>query len=213
MPYLWGDCDAEKYAGNDPVEAAKHYGNEGSRVRTAIDKGLLALGITPFAIWRSGAGWQFLIKLDKAIEPDEAETLVGKLHTALGFDPVVRNCNRILRVPGSVNWKDGKDGRVPSPCMPLHLLYTVTKIDDVRKALANVAESEKEAKASGASETKIDWSKVKLTAGWLKSVGDLPDDAHAKLRIIIGHSGNLSELNDHLTELSTSISPIPHGPK
>ena len=55
-PYLWGDCDAEKYTGNDPAAAAKHYENEGSRVRTAVDKGLHALGIIPFAVWRSGAG-------------------------------------------------------------------------------------------------------------------------------------------------------------
>ena len=97
-PYLWGDCDTEKYTSNDPAEAARHYENEGSRVIAEIDKGLFALGITPFAIWRSGAGWQFLIKLDHAIGPDEAEKLVGKLHTALRYDPVVRNCNRILRV-------------------------------------------------------------------------------------------------------------------
>ena len=56
----------------------------------------MALGIAPFAIWRSGAGWQFLIKLDQAIEPYEARKLVGKLHVALGFDPVVRNPNRIF---------------------------------------------------------------------------------------------------------------------
>jgi predicted P-loop ATPase len=199
-PYLWGDCDAEKYAGNDPVEAAKHYENEGSRVRTAIDKGLHALGITPFAIWRSGAGWQFLIKLDQAIQPDDAEALVGKLHTVLGFDPVVRNCNRILRVPGSVNWKDGKDGRVPSLCMPLNLLGTVTKLDDVRKVLANVVEPVKEAKASSVTEIKIDWSSVKSTGGWLQSVDDLPVHAHAKLRVIVRHGGELKELNDQLME-------------
>jgi hypothetical protein len=200
-PYLWGDCDAEKYAGNDPVAAAKHYENEGSRVKTAIDKGLLALGITPFDIWRSGAGWQFLIKLDQAIEPYEAEILVGKLHVALGFDPVVRNPNRILRVPGSVNWKNGKDGRVPSPCVPLHLLDAVTKIGDVRNALANVTEPVKEAKPSGAKNISIDWPKVKSTDGWLKSVADLPDDAPPKLRLIIGHGGNLKELNEDLIKL------------
>ena len=194
--YLWGDCDAEKYAGNDPVEAANHYKNEGSRVRTAIDKGLIARGITPSAMWRSGAGWQFLIKLDHAIAPDEAEILVGKLHTVLGFDPVVRNCNRILRVPGSVNWKDGKDGRVPASCMPLCLLHTVTKIDDVRKALANVSEAE--AKPSGA--TTIDWSKVQRP-GWLKSVADLPDDVPVKLKHIIGHTGTLKDLSDDLAKL------------
>ena len=135
-PYLWGDCDAEKYAGADPVEAAQHYAREGVRVRSAIAEGLNRLGITPYALWRSGAGWQFLIKLDRAAQPEEAETLVGKLHTALGFDPVVRNCNRILRVPGSVNWKNGVNGRVPSSCVPLFITNAVTEIDDVRKALA-----------------------------------------------------------------------------
>jgi hypothetical protein len=198
-PYLWGDCDAKKYSGNDPLEAAKHYENEGSRVRTTIDKGLLALGITPFAVWRSGAGWQFLIKLDQVIDPNEAEILVGKLHTALGFDPVVRNPNRILRVPGSVNWKNGKDGRVPSPCAPLSIIDTVTKVDDVRKALADISLPVKEAKPSGATEIKFDWSKVNRP-GWLKSVADLPDDAPAKLRVIVGHAGNLKELNEDLIE-------------
>src|SRR5262245_14100397 len=119
--FLWGDCDAKKYVGNDPTDAAKHYSDEGLRISQIIAQELNRLGVTPFAKWRSGAGWQFLIKLDQTITPDEAETLVGKLHTALGFDPVVRNCNRILRVPGSINWKDGKDGRVPSECLPICL--------------------------------------------------------------------------------------------
>lgn len=201
-PYLWGDCDAEKYAGNDPIEAAKHYENEGSRIRSVIDKRLFALGITPFALWRSGAGWQFLIKLDQAATPDEAESLVGKLHTALGFDPVVRNTNRILRVPGGINWKHGKDGRVPSPCDPFILndKAPVTKLGDVRKALANVGETVKEAKPGGAAKIRIDWPKVKTTDGWLKSVADLPVHAQAKLRIIVEHGGNLKELNDQLIE-------------
>ena len=200
-PYLWGDCDARKYAGSDPVEAAKHYANEGARISQTIDDGLNRLGVTAFAKWRSGAGWQVLIKLDQAIPPDEAETLVGKLHTALGFDPVVRNCNRILRVPGSVNWKNGKDGRVPSECLPLHLHDTVSSIDDVRKALSNVAIPTAKVKANSAAteskSNKIDWPKVKQP-GWLKSVADLPDDISDKLRRIIGHTGTLDDLNDDL---------------
>ena len=199
-PYLWGDCDAEKYAGGDPVEAAQHYASEGVRVRSAIAEGLNRLGITPYALWRSGAGWQFLIKLDRAVQPEEAETLVGKLHTALGFDPVVRNCNRILRVPGSVNWKNGTNGRVPSPCVPLSITDAVTTIDDVRKALAIVADPENDTKANGGgTDIKIDWSNVKQP-GWLKSVADLPDDAPQKIRIIVGHTGTLKELNTDLIE-------------
>jgi predicted P-loop ATPase len=199
--FLWGDCDADKYVGNDPTEAAKHYSDEGFRISRVIDEGLNRLGITAFAKWRSGAGWQFLIKLDQAISPDEAETLVGKLHIALGFDPIVRNCNRILRVAGSVNWKNGKDGRIPSECLPVYLRDTVSNIDDVRNVLTNVATST--VKANGAAteskSDKIDWNKVKQP-GWLKSVDDLPDDASDKLRRIIGHTGTLKDLNYDLIE-------------
>ena len=197
-PYLWGDCDPKKYIGDDPAEAAKHYLNESLEVRTAIKTGLDGLGFAPCAIWRSGVGWQFLIRLDQAIHPEEAETLVGKLHTALGFDPVVRNCNRILRVPGSVNWKNAKYGRVPAGCVPLSLSKAVTNIDDVRKALAGVPEPEKNEHPGGAADIKIDWTKVQSTGGWLQSVDDLPARATVKLKTIVGHSGSLDELNDQL---------------
>jgi hypothetical protein len=33
--FLWGDCDAEKYIGNDPIEATKHYTHEGLRISQA----------------------------------------------------------------------------------------------------------------------------------------------------------------------------------
>jgi hypothetical protein len=65
--YLGFDCDAEKYTGNDPVAAAQHYEHEGRRIKTSLDKQLSELGIQPFALWRSGAGWQGLIKLDQPI--------------------------------------------------------------------------------------------------------------------------------------------------
>ena len=204
--FLWGDCDADKYVGNDPTEAAKHYSDEGFRISRIIDEALNRLGIQPFAKWRSGAGWQFLIKLDQPISPDEAEVLVGKLHVALGFDPVVRNCNRILRVPGSINWKDGKDGRVPSQCLPMCLRDTVTRIDDVRNALASVTMPATGAKASGATENKIDWSKVNQP-GWLNSVADLPGDVPDKLRVIIGHTGTLYDLNRDLIETGNLTKP------
>ena len=197
--FLWGDCDPKKYTGKDLAEAETHYADEGFRISQTIDKGLNRLGITPRTKWRSGAGWQFLIRLDQPISPDEAEVLVGKLHVALGFDPVVRNRNRILRVPGSINWKDGKDGRVPSQCLPMCLRDAVTSIDHVRNALANVAMPERGAKASDAAESKIDWAKVRQP-GWLKSVSDLPSDFPTKLRRIMEHTGNLDDLNYDLIE-------------
>ena len=206
-PYLWGDCDAEKYAGNNPVAAAKHYENEGSRVQTAIDKGLLALGIIPSVIWRSGAGWQFLIKLDQATTPDEAKTLVGKLHTALGFDPVVRNPNRILRVPGSVNWKDGKDGRAPSPCMPLQLFDAVTRIDDVRKALADIVVDEKLGTATADKSPKIANVGKQVIIQKLidpakyDDLNNLPCDIAAVARLVLAHAGDHPRLAQELRNI------------
>ena len=45
---------------------------------------------------------------------------------------------------------------------------------------------------------KIDWSKVKLDCGWLRSVADLPDDISPELKIIFGHTGSLRNLNEDL---------------
>jgi hypothetical protein len=200
------DCDPEKYTGNDPVRAAQHYEQQGQRIKALLDKGLATLGIRAFAEWRSGAGWQGLIKLDRPITSEEYEELVGKLHIALGFDPVVRNCNRILRVPGSINWKNGKDGRVPSPCTPLFLTGVVTKVDHVRQALASIIVPEKVSSCCPEREIEIDWTQVKQP-GWLQSVNDLPADAPAKLRHIVGHQGTLSELNEQLIDATLLQKP------
>ncbi len=200
-PYLWLDCDAEKYEGADPGEAARHYESEGVRVSAQIDTKLNAINITPFAKWRSGAGWQCLIKLDQSIPPAEAEVLVEKLHTYLGFDPCVKNPNRILRVAGSINWKDKKDGRVPASCTPLRLLpKAIMAVQDIREALGRVDSSvgngvgsdrgDGAVHPSGVATDKadlitVDWSKVNKLNPWLSSVEDLPEGAHAKLRIIV----------------------------
>jgi hypothetical protein len=104
-PFLWLDCDAAKYSGSDQAAADAHYKIERDRVGKMLDDGLSSLGIVPWAKWCSGGGWQALIKLDAPLPPEEAEDLVGRLHVAIGFDPVVRNCNRLIRVPGSINWK------------------------------------------------------------------------------------------------------------
>lgn len=199
-PYLWGDCDATKYTGTDAIEAQNHYVSEGIRVSKAIDEGLEKLGIKPFLKWRSGAGWQFLIRLDKPIRPEEAEQLVGRLHIALGFDPVVRNSNRILRVAGSINWKDGKDGRTPAVCTPLHVnADAVCSIEHVRSVLPDLGDAPR-GDESRSEKVTVDWGKVNEHAGWLKSVGDLPGDFSLKGKLIIAHEGTLKELGESLVD-------------
>jgi len=201
--FLWLDCDPEKYEGADPAEASAHYISQGDQVSQRIDVGLAALGIKPGVKWRSGAGWQALIRLDQPITSDEAEILVGKLHGALGFATVVKNANRILRVPGSVNWKNGKDGRVPAACTPCEFIGATTSIEHVRKALSDAGASTAAGttattKAVEFSPVSIDWSRVPEHADWLKSAADLPDDFPTKGRIIVGHSGTLNDLCDDL---------------
>jgi hypothetical protein len=49
-------------------------------------------------------------------------------------------------------------------------------------------------------ETKIDWAKVDEHVGWLKNVADVPSDFNAKGKIIVGHSGNLTDLNTDLKQ-------------
>ena len=51
-----------------------------------------------------------------------------------------------------MNWKNGKDGRVPSPCVPLACSMPSPRLDEVRKALAKVAEPKKEANAKAQKE-------------------------------------------------------------
>jgi hypothetical protein len=104
-PFAWLDCDCKKYVGNDQAAADAHYKLERDRVSKVLDDGLSNLGIVPSAKWCSGGGWQAIVKLDAPLSPADAEEMVARLHVALGFDPVVLNCNRILRVPGSINWK------------------------------------------------------------------------------------------------------------
>jgi predicted P-loop ATPase len=77
-------------------------------------------------------------------------------------------------------------------------------VEDLTKTGVDVVTGAKPAPLVGqvpvVPEIKIDWSKVQRP-GWLKSVADLPNDAPAKLKCIIGHTGNLKDLNDDLAVL------------
>jgi hypothetical protein len=196
-PFLWGDCDAEKYEGDDPIEAKRFYADEGRRIDKAIEDQFRKHIIVPAAIWRSGAGWQFLIKLNHALAPELAEDLVARMHVALGFDAVVRNCNRILRVPGSINWKDAEDGRVPAACWPCYFREESHQaVDDMQKAFPQVAESA--AGTTQQDDITIDWPQVAgQDVKWLQN---LPAAFPYKGRIITEHAGTLPSLCEKLIE-------------
>jgi hypothetical protein len=123
-PFLWLDIDPEKYTGNDPAEAAAHYAAELRRLDTIVNAKLTELDIKPCALGVSGGGLQGLVRLTHAILPTEAEELDRRLHLAIeGRGTEASNCNRILRVPGSINWKDkwkcktpGRPPMLAAPC-------------------------------------------------------------------------------------------------
>ena len=48
---------------------------------------------------------------------------------------------------------------------------------------------------TGTQSSGIDWNKVDQHAGWLKSINDLPANFSPKGRMIVGHGGNLGDLN------------------
>ena len=83
---------------------------------------------------------------------------------------------------------------------PLHLALPTTQVTTGSNA-AGTATQAPTAVPREKANIKIDWTKVKSTDGWLKTVADLPDDAPAKLMHIIGHVGNLKDLNDDLLSL------------
>ncbi|MGY3354716.1 hypothetical protein ACVWZK_001379 [Bradyrhizobium sp. GM0.4] len=59
--------------------------------------------------------------------------------------------------------------------------------------------------ASGTSS--IDWAAVEKHRGWLKSAADLPADFSVKGKAIVGHAGNLKDLNFDLQHAGTLVKP------
>jgi putative DNA primase/helicase len=191
--FIGFDFDAAKFGEPDekPSDHSRaHYQQETARITQALEAGFAKLEIKPSAMWFSGpAGRQGLFKLDRTISYQRAKELTSKLAEALGSDPSIKNPNRILRVPGSINHKT-EHGRVPtvaSSFWPLSDL--VTSVETLEAALAPV-------QVPGSSSTPrdnvtIDWNNV--TIGWLKSVDDLGDRVEQHAKLTLRHAGNAKE--------------------
>jgi hypothetical protein len=71
----------------------------------------------PHAVIASGSGGVHAYwLLEPGVSGEQCEVLNRKLATALGADPASCNRGRILRVPGTWNWKPAKKGRGPAWC-------------------------------------------------------------------------------------------------
>ena len=75
------------------------------------------LGTDPCSIIWSGNGVQALWRLDEGVSVDHIEQINKGLIEALGGDVGTHNVDRLLRVPGLVNWPDERKrslGRAPT---------------------------------------------------------------------------------------------------
>jgi hypothetical protein len=71
----------------------------------------------PHAVIASGSGGAHAYwRLDPELSGEHCEALNRKLAAALGADPASCNRGRIMRVPGSRNWKSATKGRSPAWC-------------------------------------------------------------------------------------------------
>jgi hypothetical protein len=87
-----------------------------------------SFGIPPTALANSGHGAHGYLKLTEPCDPILARTVATRLCTATGSDPIF-NPARIMRLPGSVNWKSVSEPRL---CFLVDLqpqrLYTLDQI-------------------------------------------------------------------------------------
>lgn len=71
----------------------------------------------PSAVWFTGGGYQAIWKLDQPVEVSVAEDLNKRLLIALQGGPGTHNADRLLRLPGTVNWLNAhkrEAGREPA---------------------------------------------------------------------------------------------------
>jgi hypothetical protein len=157
------------------------------------------------AIIDSGNGIQVLWRLaepialvgDTAAMIADVEARVKALMETIGSVAGTQNIDRILRLPGTTNLptrKKLRDGRVPCPTALIRFNGATCAVDDFPPA-ATASSTAEDATSHAETETEINWEQVTAHAGWLNTVADLPRDFNAKGRVIVGHSGNVKELN------------------
>lgn len=150
--FLHVDLDMKDYSGNDSEQFLKI-------VDLLLDKRVKSIP-APSAVWFTGGGFQAVWKLSKTIEVELAEELNYSLLMALQGGAGTHNADRLLRLPGTVNWLNDKKreaGRVPK-------LSLVASPDDFKKPPLMYAESDFKMKRLNPENNKKNGSKGKSVA-------------------------------------------------
>jgi predicted P-loop ATPase len=161
-----------------------------------------------------------------------AKAAMEKLGSVAG----TQNIDRILRLPGTTNLpnkaKIKKGRKACQSSLLAHDERADCKLDDFPKLSSDTkTDSSSGTTASGAAgktgagnagtsnagngagadtssaNTTIDWTTVEQHTGWLKSAADLPGDFSAKGKAIVGHCGNLKDLNFDLQHAGVLVKP------
>ena len=149
----------------------------------------------------------------------DVENRVKTLMEALGSVAGTQNIDRILRLPGTINLPNEKklrEGRTACPTKLIKFNGATCRLEDFPAAVAEPPPGNDGTSTNNAGSgntktnnqsTSIDWSKVDQHAGWLKNVNDLPENFSPKGKMIVGHGGNLGDLNFDLTHAGLLTKP------
>jgi Primase C terminal 1 (PriCT-1) len=119
---IWADLDAK-----------------GGHTQESRTEQLLELPLQPSIMVWTGGGWHAYFLLEKPADgPEElqrAELIMRRLAAGLRSDPV-HDRSRILRVPGTYNWKYGEPRPVIMERFDPDLRYRLEKLEEIAGALA-----------------------------------------------------------------------------
>jgi len=100
-----------------------------ARAERAVEQARLPY---PHALVSSGRGVHAYWRLSEPIPPNEFRDVQQRLSARLGGDPVCKNPERIMRLPGSINWKDQEK---PKPVELVHCIDEHCGLDLIKHCL------------------------------------------------------------------------------
>jgi hypothetical protein len=152
--------------------------------------------------------WRVLAPTSEPLAPELraklAMQLNGYLKAKLGVDQVAKGESFALSQAFYYGWVC--DSPKPDHRAEVIIRSFIDHLDlEQYEALGAASASNKSSNGTGAlagtgTGGAIDWTTVEQHIGWLKSIADLPISFSAKGRAIIGHSGNLNDLNFDLDQ-------------